>query len=64
MAPVALVMPKCIGLYGPDECPLARTAGFRQELVRVKDGDSESMNVPQAVPSTARPARDNDPVEY
>jgi hypothetical protein len=38
-------MPFRIGLYTHDEYPLARTAGFKQELVRVADGDKDVLSV-------------------
>jgi len=36
-----------IGLYSPDKRPLARTVGFKSEIVCIKDGDNDMLNIPK-----------------
>jgi hypothetical protein len=52
-------MSRTIGLFSPDELPLARTAGFHSELIKIADGDTDTPTFDKHKPSFYR---DDDPV--
>lgn len=57
-------MPSRIGILAADKRPLARTCGFRQELVRLEDGDRDAMTVPSPTPEPLPPWRGQDEMEF
>ena len=43
---------------------IGRTLGFRPEIVRIEDGDADTMSVPTSTPDPQRPMRDWDEQEF